>query len=98
MAELCAMADTLFKASPTNITVGTTINQMKAAISKAHLVSNQGRKNSSAHGTERHGKGSAFCNYIITAGQHDMNQHRNRPHLLHLHFYRKKTTMHFIEI
>lgn len=34
MAEILAMADVLFKASPNSITAETTINQIKLAISK----------------------------------------------------------------
>lgn len=35
MAEILAMTDILFKASPNSITIETAINQLKVAISKA---------------------------------------------------------------
>lgn len=71
MAEILAMADILFKASPNSITVETTIHQIKVAISKADeeylfffflffLDSNKGRKISFAHQTNRLGEGSIF--------------------------------------
>lgn len=56
MAEILAMADILFKASPNSITVETTIHQIKVAISKADkeffffiLDCNKGRKITFVH-------------------------------------------------
>lgn len=79
MAEILAMADILFKASPNSITVETTIHQIKVAISKADkefffLFWTAIKEEKSLLYIKPTGleKGAFFCKYIIIAGQHNM--------------------------
>lgn len=81
MAEILAMADILFKASPNSITVETTIHQIKVAISKADedffflfffwtaIKEEKSVLHIKLTGLE---KGAFFCKYNIIAGQHNV--------------------------